>query len=177
MSLTCSSVVGTWECVLFLSFRIFHYSFLALSSQYHHQCKYTPFTLCSFESTGSSLRSIVVATLIYSLFHTSQSTLFSSKICLSTCEGVRCWTDSYCYSSFTLNAYLIVAHTLAAPNLASAAAAGAGTDIALFRRFDWSKIREIGLQVLYHQCEMIPSQYLCSGEETGRTLAWPSRIQ
>ena len=68
-----------FECRWYLRVRTFpfvsdlasavHYSFLALSSQYHHQCKFTPFTLRSCESTGSSLRSIAVATLRVPLPH------------------------------------------------------------------------------------------------------------
>ena len=72
MSTTCSSGV----CVLvrsphFVSFRTFlshSLFFSSTSAQYHHQCQYKPFTLRSCESTGSSLCSIVVASLIYSCF-------------------------------------------------------------------------------------------------------------
>ena len=54
------------EYVLSLSFRfghssVIHYSFLALPPRYHHQCQ---FTLRSCESTGFSLCSIVLASLV-----------------------------------------------------------------------------------------------------------------
>ena len=38
--------------VRFGSSSVTHYSFLAIPSQYHHQCQHTPFTLRSSESTG-----------------------------------------------------------------------------------------------------------------------------
>ena len=81
MSTTCSSGV----CVLvrsphFVSFRTFlshSLFFSSTSAQYHHQCQYQPFTLRSCKTTGSSLCSIVVASLIYSRFqHLSIFTIF-----------------------------------------------------------------------------------------------------
>ena len=44
-----------FKCVSLVRFGsspVIHYSFLAIPSQYDHQCQYTPFTLRSCESTG-----------------------------------------------------------------------------------------------------------------------------